>query len=224
MSTPLPAQKTRTNDIEQSVCGAATNLRSAILAGGGARRFGGKPKGHCVVGGIRILDRVAALLTTVTGEEPILVIGSPEQHALGEGYTTVVDRVPMKGTLGGIFSAVTYGDGPVLVVAWDMPFLTQGILERLRSGYEGYDLFLPASTNRRGVEPLCAVYGPECAAPIEDQLHSDDLRAVGFHESVKVGVLPLEDVRNFGDPDELFFNVNSDDDLKQAEEMWLRLG
>ena len=104
-----------------------------------------------------------------------------------------------------------------------MPFLTEGILERICSGFEDHDVYLPASPNRRGVEPLCAVYGPECAVPIKDQLHSNDLRAVGFHDGVNVGILPLEEVRRFGDPEDLFFNVNSDDDLKQAEEMWLRL-
>jgi molybdopterin-guanine dinucleotide biosynthesis protein A len=198
-------------------------LRTAILAGGGARRFGGKPKGHCTVGGVRILDRVVALVTEVTGSKPILCIGSPEQQWLGEGLDTVIDVIPEKGTLGGIFSAITHAEGPVLLVAWDMPFLTAGILENICSGYEGHDVFLPASTSRRGVEPLCGVYGPKCTAPIEDQLHSNDLRAVGFHDRVKVGILPLEDVQKFGQPDDLFFNVNSDDDLKQAEEMWLRL-
>ena len=192
-------------------------LRAAILAGGAARR-----KGHCIVGGTRILDNVAELVETVTGSNPILVLGSSAQTHLGKGYETVVDTIPGKGTLGGIFTAVTDGDGPVLVVAWDMPFLSRNLLERLCAGCNDHDVYLPASSNRRGVEPLCAVYGPECAAPIEDQLHSNDLRAVGFHGRVNLGIIPLEEVREFGDPDRLFFNVNSDDDLKQAEKMWLR--
>lgn len=201
---------------------APPKLRCAILAGGAARRFGGRAKGHCIVGGKRILDHVAMLVKTVTGSNPILLVGSSAQLHLGEGYETVIDTIPGKGTLGGIFSAVTNGEGPVLVVAWDMPFLSRMLLERLCTGFSDHDVYLPASTNRRGVEPLCAVYGPQCAAPIEDQLHSNDLRAVGFHDRVNVGILPLEVVREFGDPDRLFFNVNSDDDLKQAEEMWLR--
>jgi len=39
---------------------------------------------------------------------------------------------------------------------------------------------------------------------------------------VKVGTLPLERVRAFGDPAVLFFNVNTPEDLEQAEALWRR--
>jgi len=70
------------------------------------------------------------------------------------------------------------------------------------------------------VEPLCAIYGTACVEPIGRQLDDEDYRAVGFHETVRVGHLPLETVSRFGDPDTLFFNVNTPDDLVQAEELW----
>ncbi len=198
-------------------------MRAAILAGGAARRFGGKPKGLCTVGGERVLDRIARLLEDTTGSHPIVIFGSPEQTHLGSGYTTVVDAVPGKGTLGGIHTAITHQPGPVLIAAWDMPFLNRDLLARLRDGFGDSDVFLPASNGRRGMEPLCGVYGPVCSKAIDDQLHSDDLRAIGFHNKVRVALLPLSEVEKCGNPERLFFNINSDDDLKQAEEMWLRL-
>jgi molybdopterin-guanine dinucleotide biosynthesis protein A len=74
------------------------------------------------------------------------------------------------------------------------------------------------------VEPLCAVYGPACGPAIERQLARHDLRAIGFHADVKVGTLPLERVRGCGDPDVLFFNVNTPADLERAEVVWQRRG
>jgi len=47
---------------------------------------------------------------------------------------------------------------------------------------------------------------------------------VGFHAHVKVGTLPLDRVRTFGDPAELFFNVNRPEDLARAEDVWRRRG
>jgi len=86
------------------------------------------------------------------------------------------------------------------------------------------DAFLPGSGGPRGVEPLCAVYGPACRGPIERRLDAGDLQAISFHGDVRVGILPLLEVRRFGDPGELFFNVNSPDDLDRAEAVWRRRG
>jgi len=45
-----------------------------------------------------------------------------------------------------------------------------------------------------------------------------------MHADVLVGILPLLEVRRFGDPDELFFNVNTPEDLDRAEAAWRRRG
>jgi molybdopterin-guanine dinucleotide biosynthesis protein A len=115
----------------------------------------------------------------------------------------------------------------VLCVAWDMPFVPVELLRALVEGARDYDAFLPESDGRRGMEPLCAVYGPACRAAIERQLAAPppgDLRVIGFHAQVKVGTLPLDRVRAFGDPAELFFNVNHPEDLQRAEGVWRRRG
>ena len=59
---------------------------------------------------------------------------------------------------------------------------------------------------------------------IEQQLALGDLRAIGFHPAVRVGTLPLERVRAFGDPAVLFFNVNAPEDLERAEALWRQRG
>jgi molybdopterin-guanine dinucleotide biosynthesis protein A len=70
------------------------------------------------------------------------------------------------------------------------------------------------------VEPLCAAYGPACREAIAQSLAAGDLRAIGFHDRVKVGILPLEQVRSLADPELLFFNVNTADDLARADQLW----
>jgi molybdopterin-guanine dinucleotide biosynthesis protein A len=197
-------------------------VRGAVLAGGAARRYGGRPKGLVELGGRRILDRVVDVVAAVTGEAPLLVANAPEAARWRPDLRTIPDVRRDSGSLGGIYTAVVSGAGPVLCVAWDMPFLTEDLLRALVTGatIESYDAFLPESDGRRGVEPLCAVYGPACGPAIERQLARGDLRAIGFHADVKVGTLSLERVRAFGDPDELFFNVNTPADLERAEAAW----
>jgi molybdopterin-guanine dinucleotide biosynthesis protein A len=199
-------------------------MRGAVLAGGAARRYGGRPKGLLDVGGRRILDRVVEAVAAVTGAPPLLIANAPDAGAWRSDLVTIPDARPNCGSLGGIYTAVAAGDGPVLCVAWDMPFVDEGLLRALTTGSAGWDAFLPESDGRRGVEPLCAVYGPACRAPIEAALERGDLRAIAFHEAVRVGTLSLERVRAFGDPSELFFNVNRPEDLERAEGLWRRRG
>ena len=85
------------------------------------------------------------------------------------------------------------------------------------------DAVLPASGGRRGVEPMCAGYGPRCQSAIEAAIAAGDLRAIAFHSAVRTCILPAETIAGFGDPSTLFFNVNSQDDLTQAEALWRRL-
>lgn len=193
-----------------------------MLAGGAARRYGGLPKGLLELGGRRILDRVVDALAAALGAPPLLVANAPEAPGWRPDLQVTADRRPGAGSLGGIHTAVTAAAGPVLCVAWDMPFVTPALLQALIAGAADYDAFLPESDGRRGVEPLCAVYGPACAAAIEARMEAGDLRAIGFHEAVRVGRLPLEAVRAHGDPAELFFNVNTPADLAGAEELWRR--
>ena len=59
---------------------------------------------------------------------------------------------------------------------------------------------------------------------ISATLDAGDLRAIGFHLRISVGILPLSEVRRFGDPELLFFNVNTADDLARADGLWRQHG
>jgi molybdopterin-guanine dinucleotide biosynthesis protein A len=201
-------------------------MRGAVLAGGAARRYGGTPKGLLAVGGRRILDRVVDAIQAVTGGRPLLIANAPDSAAWRPDLQTIPDARPGFGTLGGIYTALTAGTGAVLCVAWDMPFITAGLLRALLDHMHtgDYDAVLPESSGKRGLEPLCAVYGPACAAAIARRLDSGDLKAISFHGDVRVGIVPLDQIRGFGDPDELFFNVNTPDDLARAEALCRQRG
>jgi molybdopterin-guanine dinucleotide biosynthesis protein A len=193
---------------------------SAILAGGRASRYGGRPKGLEVVGGERILDRLVAECERAFGALPLLVANAADAPSWRPDLRVVPDTRAGLGSLGGIYTAVVEAPAPVVCVAWDMPFVTAELLRALGAGLAEYDVFLPESDGRRGIEPLCAAYGPACAAAIAASLDAGDLRAIGFHSRVRVGVLPLARVRELGDPTRLFFNVNTADELARAEALW----
>lgn len=204
---------------------APASLRPVILAGGAASRFGGRPKGLELVGGRRILDRVVDAMVEAFGTPPILIANAADAPSWRPDLVLRPDVRPGEGALGGIHAAVVAGAGaPVVVAAWDMPFVPAALLAELAGRLTGADAVLPASDGRRGVEPLLAAYGPACLGPIAKALDRGDRRAIAFHDAVRVDILPLEAVRRHGDPGDIFLNVNTADDLSHAEARWRALG
>ncbi len=166
-------------------------MRSAILAGGAARRFEARPKGLQTVGGRRILDAVVDTLVKATGELPLLIANDPEAVEWHPDLVVRADVYPGTASLGGIYTALLAGDGPVFVAAWDMPFLPPDLAQA-------------------------------CAHPILQSIEAGQLHTTAFHDTVRVGRLPLATVERFGNPDELFFNVNTREELAAARALQRR--
>lgn len=195
----------------------SVGLTGVILAGGAASRFHGEPKGLERVGGVRIIDRVATALREAT-DRLLLVANDPRAADWLPGVPLAADRLTGQGSLGGIHGALVAAGGSAIIVAWDMPFVPASLLRALRDAAGGADAVVPESGSKRGLEPLCAWYGPGCIAPIEKRLAADDRRVIGFYEDVRLVRLPHSEVSRHGDPERIFMNVNTPDELEIAEQ------
>ena len=166
---------------------------------------------------MRIIDRVAAALRDAT-DGLMLVANDPEASSWLPGVRTAADILAGAGSLGGIHAALTHAGRPVLVVAWDMPFVPGTLLSALRAAGSDADAAVPESGSRRGLEPLCAYYSPSCIAPIERRLAQGDRRVIAFHDDIRLVRLPAAEVARHGDPAAIFMNVNTPGDLTLAEQ------
>lgn len=162
---------------------------------------------------------MADALTEATGRPPVLIANAPDAATWAPGLACRADVVQGAGALGGLLTAVDAA-APVVCVAWDMPFVTAALLRALGAALDHADAVLPESDGPRGVEPLCAAYGPACGPAMRAALARGDQRAIGFHDAVRVRRLATADVLQYGDPGVLFFNVNTPDDLLRAESLW----
>ena len=114
----------------------------------------------------------------------------------------------------GILAALQAAEGPVVVLACDMPFVPAGLLAVLAQ--------LPARaavpTLGGRPQPLLARYGPSAAARLERAVERRErLReAVGALDPM---VLGRDELAGFGDPEWIAFNVNDRRDLAIAERL-----
>ena len=197
---------------------SAPRCTGAILAGGGATRLGGARKGLLEVGGERIVDRVDAALAAVA-DELLLVANDPDAAAWLPGVAVAADLRPGQGSLGGVHAALARAPGGALVVAWDMPFVSPALLARLRALGEAGGAAVDAVVPRRPTglrEPLCAYYAPSCLATVERQLDAGERRLTALLDALRVRDLEGAALAEHGDPDVLFANVNTPDDLARA--------
>jgi molybdopterin-guanine dinucleotide biosynthesis protein A len=198
----------------------AGSALAVLLAGGANRRYQGRQKALESVGG----ELIAVRAIRVLGEaaDRVVLVANDEEAFKSLGLETRPDLRPGLGALGGIFTAVSWaeelGYRGALVTACDMPFLSAGLLGRLAEDAEADEVVAPESESRRGLEPLCAFYGAGCRAAIEAALDRGDRAVISFFPNVRLRVIPLAEVARFGDPELLFLNVNTPEDLERAEE------
>lgn len=186
---------------------------AAILAGGRGRRLGGRDKSRLVIGGRTILARQLDVLQRLV-PRVVIVANTPEAFA-DAGVPVLRDAVPGAGSLGGVYTAIAEAGGPVLVLACDMPFVTEPFLARLIEAGQEADVAIPRG--RDGYQPLCANYGPACAGPLRRRIEQGALQVIGLLADVRVRELGPDEIASF-DPDGLLLlNVNTDDDLARAE-------
>ena len=188
-----------------------------ILSGGLSTRFGGKNKAFIYVGGMRILDRLYRIFSGLF-DEIILVTNDPLQF-LEWDLTIVTDIFPVRSSLTGIHAGLFYMKNSFgFFAACDTPFLKKDLVEVLLENIEeNNDIIMPESS--AGMEPLCAIYSKRCLNAAEDHIKQNKFkiqRALGKHRWKKI---PESKLRS-KDPELIsFFNINTPEDLAQAEQM-----
>ena len=188
------------------------DVAGIVLAGGGSRRMGGVPKAMITVGGVRILDRILAVMRPLFSE--ILVVANEAAPFAGiDGVRVVTDAFRGCGPMGGIHAGLkAMSRRAGFFAACDMPFLDPALVARVcRLGLgEAVECAVPCS--HRGLEPLHALYGKEALPAFEASLRRGEFRirrAVGACRCVYVGIR--------GAQLDAVYNVNCPDDLAGAE-------
>ena len=186
---------------------------AAILAGGRARRLGGRDKSRIVVGGRTILARQLDVLQRLV-PRIVIVANAPDQFA-DAGVPVLIDAMPGSGSMGGIYTALADAPGPVLVLACDMPFVTAPFLARVIEAGQEADIAIPRGKD--GYQPLCANYAPSCAGPLRWRIEQGALKVVDLLTDVRVRELGPDEIATFDPDGMLLLNVNTEGDVVRAE-------
>lgn len=195
------------------------DIGSIVLAGGKGLRLGYE-KALETVGNKSLIQWVVFSLSFFNSD--IIIVTAAKQFFPQfidyPKLRIVTDAYPDKGPLGGIYTGLAASDSFYnLVVACDMPFLNQALLDYMIQISANFDLVVPRLGNM--VEPLHAVYSKGCLAPVECLLKQGNLSVRELFTLVKVRYVEATEINRF-DPKHLsFFNVNTEADLETAREV-----
>lgn len=188
-------------------------LTVAVQAGGRSSRMG-THKGLLPLAGVPLIERVLHGLKGLPGEI-VITTDRPAAYAY-LGLRMASDAG--EGALHGLRTALQAARGElVLVLACDMPFLCRPLLESMVRQADSADVVVPRWDGE--YEPLHAVYRRTCLPAVERALAHGDRRMVSFFPAVQLQVVEQVEIAEFDPQGMSFFNVNTLEDLRRAEQI-----
>jgi molybdenum cofactor guanylyltransferase len=185
-----------------------------VLAGGRSSRMG-TDKAFVEFQGRTLLERALALVTAIT--EKVYVLGSRARFgAFGE---VVEDEFPDHGPLAGIHAGLRASSTDLnLILAVDMPFVTDVFLRYMLNEAEQSDALVTLPRAAGNWQPLCAVYRRPFAKLAESALRAGRNRIDLLFRETSVHIIEEPQIQRAGFDAELFRNLNTREELRAAED------
>ncbi|MCX7705629.1 MAG: molybdenum cofactor guanylyltransferase [bacterium] len=160
-----------------------------------------------------VIDRISGLFAKI-----LIVTTNPQKfHLYSDEKIEIIRDDLVCGPLGGIlkglqFSSTFYN----FIVATDMPFISKDlILFLVKKAFSDYDAVVPKHKN--STEVLHAIYSKQAIPIIEKMIEEKQYRVKMLLQKIKVKYVTECELRKFGDPEVLFFNINTPMDFETAK-------
>ncbi len=147
-------------------------------------------------------------------ENIIIVIKGNNKWYEKFGYPVVKDifeeQTPLIGIYTGLISSSTFEN---FVISCDMPFFNPDLVMFMYNQIKGYDACICQHNGR--LEPLYAIYTKDCLPSIKSTIQNRSYAVQSFFNQIKIRWILEEEIRNFGEPEKLFFNLNTIEDFQK---------
>jgi molybdopterin-guanine dinucleotide biosynthesis protein A len=145
-----------------------------ILLGGKSSRYGSN-KAFVEIDGVRLIDRVVSVMTSIF-QHVVLLTNTPDEYAY-LNLPMVEDLVKGFGPMGGIYTGLNTLSGEAgFFVACDMPFLKERLIRHMVGVRNGFDAVVPRVDWM--LEPLHALYLKKCISVFHEAIEQNQHQIV----------------------------------------------
>ncbi len=184
---------------------------AVILAGGQGKRIG-QDKSGVLLSGKELIFHVISALEQHFNK---IILISNSVSAISK-YPQYSDVIKGKGPLGGIHAGLSVIDSShAFFVACDMPFLNPLVIEKILCCHKNEDALVPLIDNK--LQPLHGIYGSNCTPVIGEILSGRRYNIKFMLNRVACTYLKNSCFKGIENYKMSFFNINTADDLAQAE-------
>lgn len=184
-----------------------SQLQAFILAGGQSRRMG-TDKSQLRIQYQTFTERIAETLLKITDSVTLV-----NPHQENSRFSSVADRYPGWGALGGLHAALDACKSEwAIVVACDLPFVTAELFQYLASLRQDPDAVVPLQPDGRP-QPLAALYRIEpCRERATELIEAGRRRPLDLLELVNTRWVPFSELTNLAQSETFFVNINTPND------------
>lgn len=195
-------------------------VSAIILAGGKNIRIARNKAFIQLPSGETILQNTLNVLQKIFPE--IIIVTNQKETYLKFDVQVVEDLIKESGPLGGIFTGLCYSTSKHnFAVACDMPFIKPALIRLLLEERKTYDVVIPEIDGE--VEPLFALYSKNCIPVMFEHLRKRNLKMREVLGKLQVKKIGTSKIARF-DPEHLsFFNINTEEDLRRAENLRIKM-
>ncbi len=194
-------------------------INGILLVGGRSSRLG-RDKSLEIIGGESLIERAVNALAPLCKTVILVAAVDTELKSVTEtpSLRIVTDIYPRKGPLVGLYSGLEQSDTLYnLVIACDMPFLSEKLIRLMIELAPGYDAVVPRPGKK--AEPLCAVFSRNCLTTIEKMMEDGDYTVRHIPQKVITRYVNAKEIASADPEYRSFINVNREEDLAQAREL-----
>jgi|LGVF01.1.fsa_nt_gb molybdopterin-guanine dinucleotide biosynthesis protein A len=176
-----------------------------ILAGGKSSRMNYNSKALLEYNGKKFID---IMLEKIVDFDEKMIVTKKENQFVYQGVKNIIDIIPDKGPLCGIYSGLLKSKNEIVaVLPCDTPFLNGDFLKHMVEVLKEYDAVIPK--NGEYYQPLCAVYSKKCINVIEEALKKGIKKPIDIYKDLNIRYITIEEVEMFGRYDLIFKNINT---------------